>query len=68
MVSSSDRSLSSVIEEVIATSSGTSFYVLSQGGLTQDMAGSGTVFLTQDEGLYWQCTLLIVSYCIYCRY
>ena len=57
MVSSSDCSstpLSSVIEEVIATSSGTSFYVLSQGGLTQDTAGSGAVFLTQDEGLYRQ--------------
>ena len=57
MVSSSDCSstpLSSVIEEVIATSSGTSFYVLSQGGLTQDTVGSGAVFLTQDEGLYCQ--------------
>lgn len=57
MVSSSDRSptsLSSVIEEVIATNSGTSFYVLSQGGLTQDTAESGAVFLTQDEGLYCQ--------------
>lgn len=57
MVSFSDCNptpLSSVIEEVIATSSGTSFYVLSQGGLTQDTVGSGAVFLTQDEGLYCQ--------------
>ena len=60
MVSSSDCSstpLSSVIEEVIATSSGTSFYVLSQGGLIQDTAGSGAVFLTQDEGLYCRCII-----------
>ena len=38
--------LSTIVEEVIATSQGTSFYVQTSSG---ERAGPGT-FLTQDEG------------------